>query len=355
MSGKGRGRTHKWRERPPSGRVTPKKKEPAPRPRVTAEIPRPRVTEYNVVTAVPIMSGGPTGPVEGSVGRYDAVFVLGVPGVSSVTTNLDVDALLQGGDSLLQSDGLHLELMTPNGSASNTANVVPNAHHRLARIETSVTADNFKAAETEAHNQVIPVLSRLAFEADTPVEVVAMVVTEVATQIRSVGAHLLGLEQPAPDLKGMMTPEIRPYLAAYREGLNSNSPMYQALSFYKVVEGVSTFAKRRGRRGGPRTDPLEKVVPFDLAEFSDLTEWAQAAFKPYLGKTFAEIKSSVETQIRNAVAHLVPDRDVRVADYLDDLYVCRDVIPILRFMARSLIADELVAYEMNREPEDDGA
>lgn len=77
----------------------------------------------------------------------------------------------------------------------------------------------------------MPALSRIAFEADTPVEVTAILLTERTTQTRRFGAILVGTVQPAPELAGSTTPELRVFLATYREGLNANSPLYQALSF----------------------------------------------------------------------------------------------------------------------------
>ncbi len=236
----------------------------------------------------------------------------------------------------------------PDGKAANVARIVSNSRHRLARIHLSVTADSFVAAEKEAHDEVVPVLSRVAFEANTPVEVTAVLLTEAATQTRRVGATLVGTVQPAPQVVGLSTPELRPFLAAYREGLNSNSPLYQALSFYKVIEGVATFHTKRARAsssgGSARTqDPLSKCVPVDLKDLPDITDWARDVFTPHLGKTFADIKLSVSDTIRNAIAHLTPGRDIRVADYLDDIQACRGITPVLRYMAREIIVDELAA------------
>lgn len=313
---------------------------------VRAQIPRPRVTEYNVVTAVPVFPHGDAGEPSGSRGRYDILFVLGVPGVNGVATALDFDAMAARGDSLLEGSGLQIELATPEGSASNVVRIAPNKQGRLAQVRLTVTADSFAAAEKKSHDEVMPVLSRIAFEADAALEVTAVLMTEEATHIRSVGATVIGSVQPAPELEGLMTEELRPFLAAYREGLNSNSPLYQALSFYKVIEGVATFAVKRARavsRGPQSTpgDPLARTIPADLSELPETTEWARAAFTPYLGKSFSDIKDSVSDTIRNAVAHLTPGRDVRVADYLGDIHACREVLPILRYVARSVIREEL--------------
>ena len=52
--------------------------------------------------------------------------------------------------------------------------MVPNAQGRLGKVELTITADSFAAAHKTANDAVMPVLSRLAFEADTPLEVTAV-------------------------------------------------------------------------------------------------------------------------------------------------------------------------------------
>ena len=312
----------------------------------STQIPRPRVTEYNVVTAVPVSKSGKAGPPAGAAARYDVVFILGVPGISSVMTSLNFDDLLTEGDSLLVGNGLQVDLPVPEGSAPNVAAIVPNAQGRLAQVRLTVTGTDASSAEKEAHDEVMPVLSWIALEADTPLEVKAVVMTDQATQIRRMGATLVGTVQPAPEFAGPLTPELRPFLAAYREGLNSTAPLYQALSFYKVIEGVASFRKHRRRAivKGDTTvnlDPLSGRIPADASDLPVVTPWACSVFTPYLGMTFAEIKGAAENPIRNAVVHLTPGRDIRVADYFADVRACQDIIPILRYVARALIKDEL--------------
>lgn len=312
----------------------------------STQIPRPRVTEYNVVTTVPKSQSGEAGPPAGAAGRYEVVFILGVPGISSVMTSLNWDDVLTEGDSLLVGNGLQMDLQGPEGSASNVAAIVSNAHGRLAQVRLTVTGSDFASAEAEAHNEVMPVLSWIAFEADTPLEVKAVVMTDQATQTRRIGATLAGSEQPAPGFAGMLTPELRPLLAAYREGLNSTAPLYQALSFYKVIEGVASFRKHRVRATAKGVAPvdldtLSRRIPADPSELPVVTPWARSVFTPYLGKTFAEITEAVRNPIRNAVVHLTPGRDIRVADYLADVRACQGIVPILCYVARALIKDEL--------------
>jgi hypothetical protein len=270
--------------------------------------------------------------------------------VSSVATSLDFAGILSGGDSLLEGPGRQIDLESSDGQSLCTARIVPNSRGRLAQVRLTLTADDFSQAEKEAFDAVMPTLSRIAFEADTPLEVTAILLTEKATQARRLGATIVGAVQPAPEFAGSTTPELRMFLASYREGLNANSPLYQALSFYKIMEGVAKFhinrvraAKKRGEAVPP--DPLARQMPSDRSDLTGMTEWARENFTPYLGKSFVEIMDAVTDTIRNAVAHISPGMELRIADYAADIRACRDVAPILRYVARELIHDELADLE----------
>jgi hypothetical protein len=123
--------------------------------------------------------------------------------------------------------------------------------------------------------------------------------------------------------------------------------MYQALSYYKIVEGAATYGVNRARAvakaGGPvAPDVLDsRRVPTDLNHIPNLPEGQVQPASRFGGLSFREFKDQIEDTIRNAVAHLTPGREVRVADYLDDVQACREVVPILRYIARTLIQDEL--------------
>ena len=74
----------------------------------------------------------------------------------------------------------------------------------------------------------------------------------------------------------------------------------------------------------PPPDPLVgKTVPSRVADVPDVTQWQGDVFTPYLGKTFAEVQTTVLGTIRNAVAHLTPGGNSRVADHLEDVEACQ--------------------------------
>ena len=81
-----------------------------------------------------------------------------------------------------------------------------------------------------------------------------------------------------------------------------------------------------------------------------MTEWARDNFTPYLGMSFGEIRDAVTDTIRNAVAHISPGMDLRIADYAADIRACRAITPVLRYVARELIRDELAGLAGSGSP-----
>lgn len=82
-------------------------------------------------------------------------------------------------------------------------------------------------------------------------------------------------------------------------------------------------------------------MPASLEDVPDGPPWSRDRFEPYLGKSFREVRDAFQDVIRNAVAHLTPGRELRVPDYMEDVEKCRETVPILRYIARELILQNL--------------
>ncbi len=319
-------------------------------------IPRPRHTEYMTVKAVPVFPDGVHHSPKGSPGQYRVLCVLGVPGLSSAVDELRMDELLQSGDSRIQGSPRTVEIGPPDTPDLATIVVDTNSAGRLASLEMLVVASDFSQAEGTAHDYMQVFLSRIAFEADCAVEIRATFISELAIGTTQLGATVIGAVSPLPDISGFGShPEMRSLYAIYREGLNATSPLYQAISFFKVIEAVRAIGIGRARlaatNGEPApTDPMSRSVPVAAADTGTDTPWAQARFEPYLGRTFGEVFELTKDPIRNAAAHMLPGRDTLVPDSLPDIQLCREKVPVLHFVARSLIRLEAAIWS-----EEDGA
>jgi hypothetical protein len=320
---------------------------------MSVAIPRLAVTGYEMFKIVPVMeSGEPDGGPSGSPGNYRVVFVLGVPGVGSVSSILNLATLERSGDSQIISPGLKVDLKAPQEQSSWL--FIANEEGRLGRVEVTLYAADFDIAIANAHDQVLAMLSRLTFEANTGVEVTAVIATEKATGTVAVAATMLGMERPLKDLGGQMTPELLPLLSAYREGLSSTTPLYQALSFYKVCEGVSTFHKKTTRAAAREgtvepADPLGAIFPSPDDETPDIDALDPGAHPEFVGRTLREVWEAHRETIRNAIAHITPGKDLVVADKLDHLEDCRRAIPPLRYAARKALEAEIARADAQGE------
>ena len=70
--------------------------------------------------------------------------------------------------------------------------------------------------------------------------------------------------------------------------------------------------------------------------------WGHDAFTCYLGMTFADVEKNVGKTIRDGAAHIAPGmKEMRIADMAEDIRACRELVPVLRYMARRVIEGEL--------------
>ena len=182
-------------------------------------------------------------------------------------------------------------------------------------------------------------ISRLAFEANAAVEIQGLMVREVATGTAALAGTVPARTATVGDVIGTYSPDSAAMLAAYREGLSSLSPVYQALSFFKVTEGVDTFytkAVRQAEKGGGTAppDPLSNAFPSASAEVTDLDVLDPADYPGFVGKPLREVWNSYRKPLRDMSAHIVPGKELIIADRYGDLTRSREAIPALRYVAR---------------------
>jgi hypothetical protein len=288
----------------------------------------------------------------GEPGKYRAVFVLGTPGVNGalVSDRVDVREFEEGGDSLVMgAESFEMVLRRPDGEVTVIGH--SNDDHRLSRFETTLDAKSLANAEEIAHDLVMPLISRLAFEVNVGIEVQALITTELATGGKSMAAVFVGNHGiPADSFKGRTNIWLAPLLSLYREGLTSSSPIYQALAFFKVTEGVAKAfhrmnrkAEQKGEKGPP--DHLGMKFPAVGAEVSDIDSLDPDAYPEHSGQSLREVWESYEHTLRDAASHITPGKQIIVADYLGNLVGVRRAVPVLRYIARKVLEAEIADLE----------
>lgn len=321
----------------------------------------------------------------GMPGQYKVVFTLSRPGFPllpernySASTNLKGDSHLAITKPALKFlngedfDQLELECNTPDGRIIFTG--YPNDQGFLGKLESEhFHANDFSDAALKAHHALSPALSNISLYLDVPSHIYQMDVTEIRT-----GSTRMSVTAPFPDVPGSMPPEYAPskdllkYASLYREALNSNSPNYQFLCWYKVIEGLrdrrqrtraqaAIEAKAKGEK--PLSYPDERL-PADRAEQDkwlnaifplpqELDEMALASIfiKEAVGRKISNLIDKGEElhELRNKIAHAVLDSG-EVTISIDDGLDIDEVnkwLPLTKCIARYLLKDAFPAVFRN--------
>src|SRR5260370_23069198 len=132
------------------------------------QLDRPETNEVRVLTVVPIYAESDSrsrlepNPA-GGYGRYEVVFVLGIPGSDTFDESLDLAALDGWGDSLIitgRSDivEVRVELIPAGGGTSQLPEIriKTNGQGALAQARVSVDAQDFDNAQRLAHDVIAP-------------------------------------------------------------------------------------------------------------------------------------------------------------------------------------------------------
>lgn len=272
-----------------------------------------------------------------------------MPGVQSASTEFNFDALESTGDSLIGAPAEVKQFdvsyqLSRDGDAIHNFTLSTNENHRLAAAKIQFHAKSFGHAAAQAHNLIMPFLSQLSFTHEVAITTTGRKMVEVATGICQLSQTCIGaVKGMSIDLR-VSTPEIRRLMACYREGLSSCEPLYQVLSFYKVIEGVFSIRKIEREAIKEQGETLYQEcerMPQDLSAIlhpSDLLYQAEY-FKPYVGRKFTDVRDRLRDTLRVPIAHLNFDEIQPFgADSYEDMMVVHRALPVLRYMARTLLS-----------------
>lgn len=223
----------------------------------------------------------------------------------------------------------------------------------LGKLVCELEADNNDAAEAEVYGSVSPFLSAWSMNADIPIHVETIQVTNLTTHTSSLRAVTPHFEM---NFGGGALPFFRDefclYASIYREGLNSSSAFYRFLCFYKIIE--SLIAKR-GREGALKKqagqDPRRayEVIPERQDEALALLrklypwreQWDQMAVSQIfpnevLGKRVTKVRDEYLRPLRLGIAHALLDKGeiTVVLDKMEYIQAINKWLPLCRLCAR---------------------
>jgi len=328
------------------------------------------------VTVVRRTPEGPLGPPQGSPGKYRAVMTLQRPGFNLLPEG---NASFEGG--LVGNS--HLAIAAPAYAPPNlpaaTELEIPVVFEEIGRrflvvglpndqgflqkvLVNDLDAESFADAHTIMSQVAGAVLSQFSVQLDVPLRVCQLDLTEIST-----GSALLMWTNPSLDTPLVVAPvqgsrEFRAYASLYREGLSTDSPLYQFLCFYKIVEGVkgrrvrAVREAKKGRQPEP-TFPLE-VVPNAPEDF---VAWLQTIFQVSLpwtpqrldaiflpevrGLSFSDALSKDRslTKLRNRISHYLTGASADEVVDLDHASIHAEAqrfLPILKCISRKMLRNE---------------
>lgn len=332
-------------------------------PRPTVEFPRPETNskmEFTLVPGFPPNHPQSKTPRSQFGGRsaYDVRYILSIPGVDVFKNSVDFGKFTNSGDSLLQLPiGEHLVIKFKDETLETEIQFLGNNKGILSQIRLRVECDSFEIAERFAHERVSIILSYWSFIYDVAIEISSYLIIEEKTGTQKYQVGLIGKVKPFNnELLFTVSDEYRRVLAAYREAMNSSNLFYQALSFYKVIEGTKNLRikeKRKTQSFPKGTEfweqnekfpddinllPIEKILDKEFGNQEN--EITKKAFTKYLGMDFKDVRDDLTNLIRNAVAHLGDFEKVLDADRFDDVVTCSRAIPVLKFIARKMLEND---------------
>jgi len=216
-----------------------------------------------------------------------------------------------------------------------------NKYGRLSHVNFMSNADNFDQSLMLARTRFEPFLSGLSAKFNVPLNVFRIRVFEESSNI--VRNTIFYQRYPVVKIsqedmnRGYWVPEDTRVLDFYREALNSTSPKYQFLCYFKVVELVLSLRAERDSLARKQGKKVKRVRDLLLEEKWFLEHLSDDLKKTVLGKKFTTIKESVLRPIRNKIAHaLVRDDDgTRLRD--DEIF---PYLPVVKLMSDKLLAAE---------------
>lgn len=114
-----------------------------------------------------------------------------------------------------------------------------------------------------------------------------------------------------------------------------------------MIEGLKKLrAKRREAvlaSGAEYKEPLNERIPAYEADLVTVSLYLRESFRPYFGQKFNRVLEQFRNLLRNAVAHLDSTGDTLVADDFEDVAQCERAVPVIRYLSRVMLSNELQA------------
>lgn len=336
-----------------------------------------QLQQMHVMNQFPPDDPRSSAPLQGAPGLYEVVFVLKRPGFPLMgERQMSFSNGLQGDSHL----GIRPPAFTPPGgqdvdrillqSAGDDGRFefIGTANQRgfLGKITSRPihARDRFHAEEI-AFRALAPSLSEFSLQLDIPLEIAQIETKDLFTESCQVTITLPFFDVPlivAPQSRTQ--PDFRGVASLYREALNSNSPVYQFLCLYKIIEALRARRKKLQRAAkaanlAPPAATLE-IFPSTHQEirmwlealFYVRPEWSLVALDSAVppevrGKSFDEVIADMLSPLRVNIAHaLFEDTGRELTISYDELLDTRKIaklVPLAKCIVRRMMKSDFHA------------
>jgi hypothetical protein len=215
------------------------------------------------------------------------------------------------------------EVSATHRDAAVTFEGFANSKGRLARLVfRTLQAASFSDAELKANHAVQEFLSQVSVCFNVPLIIATTHMVETSTSNQRIEIVTPFLPRSfASDASARPIDGFQVYASLYREALNSNSPVYRFLCFYKIIEGLRIRRNRLAitrQQNGESASRAREVLPADtnaahawLKELLGLSAQAERLTLEYvfpkgtLGKKYNNIIDLNLRPLRVGIAHAV--------------------------------------------------
>jgi hypothetical protein len=237
----------------------------------------------------------------------------------------------------------------------------PDKDGLLGKLTVELEAANANDAEREAYGALAPSLSLWSMNADIPIHIETIQVTDLRTFVSSLRVVAPQFEMNFAAGPAQYREEFCQYASIYREGLNTSSVFYRFLCFYKIIESLIAKRGRETRaKKSAGQDPrrLYEVIPEKnedlLALLKRLYPWRlgwnqlyvdQIFPKEVLGEKVTVIRDKHFRPLRLGIAHALLDTGeiTVILDNMDHIQEVNKWLPLCRICARWMLLNDFPA------------
>lgn len=271
-----------------------------------------QLQQLHVVNQFPSDDPRSSIPSGGAPGTYEVVFVLKRPGFPlvgerqvSFSSGLLGDSHLAicppaytppGGDDV---DRILLRSIGDDGHFEFIGTANQNGFLGKLTSKSIRARDRFHAEEI-AFRALAPSLSEYSLQLDIPLEIAQIETKDLSTESCHVTITVPFFDVPmivAP--LSRTEPDFRGVASLYREALNSNSPVYQFLCLFKIIEALRARRKKLQRAAKAtnlnHTPSLSEVFP---TAYHDIRTWLDTLFYVRPAWSLAALDSAVPLEVR---------------------------------------------------------